>query len=490
MQTESPAVSDRTAPKLRRELNIWEAIGVSIALMAPSMAININPQGTAGLVGRAVPLAFVVATVGVLLIAYTFVRLTQRFHHSGSVYGFVGVTLGPRAGAFSGWVLAGTYLFYAVVTAVASGRFIADLVRSSGAWADAPDWLGFVFATIALGLVTFLATRPARGGTRILLVVEATTIALIVVVAIVILGRLLSHTAPDGQTFTLDVFTLPAGSDSSSVFLGVVFAFLSFAGFEAAATLGEEAKNPRRDIPRAILGTAIFGGVFFTVITAIEVMGFGTSAKQITAFANSGSLVGDLAGTYLSPVIGTVITLGATVSGIACCLACVVASSRLVFALSRDGLGPAPLGVVSAKHNVPARAAGAVSAGVLIAILVAWFVVRGTTLDLFLASATAGTLILLVVYGLATIGAIRLLFFSGTRQVAIWEVVIPVLALVVVGYTLFRNVIPLPEGSAWWGPGLSIAWLVITLVYVAVAGKAATRAGRLLAESEGLRVEA
>ena len=84
--------------KLHRNLSVWEAIGISLALMAPSMAASINPQGTATTVGRAVPIAFALAFVGVLLVAYTFVRLTQRFHHSGSVYGFVGATLGPRAG--------------------------------------------------------------------------------------------------------------------------------------------------------------------------------------------------------------------------------------------------------------------------------------------------------------------------------------------------------------------------------------------------------
>ena len=56
-------------PKLARELNIWEAIGISVALMAPSMAANINPQGMVGVVGRAIPLTFVLATVGVLLVA-------------------------------------------------------------------------------------------------------------------------------------------------------------------------------------------------------------------------------------------------------------------------------------------------------------------------------------------------------------------------------------------------------------------------------------
>jgi amino acid transporter len=60
------------------------------------MAANIKPARRAGAVGRAVPSAFALATVGVLLIAYTFVRLCQRFHHAGSVYGFVGAT--SRAG--------------------------------------------------------------------------------------------------------------------------------------------------------------------------------------------------------------------------------------------------------------------------------------------------------------------------------------------------------------------------------------------------------
>ena len=63
-------------PGLKRSLSVWQAVGLSLALMAPSMAANINPQGAIG-AGRAVPLAFLIAALGVLLVAYTFVRLTQ-----------------------------------------------------------------------------------------------------------------------------------------------------------------------------------------------------------------------------------------------------------------------------------------------------------------------------------------------------------------------------------------------------------------------------
>ncbi|QNE46523.1 APC family permease [Glaciihabitans sp. INWT7] len=479
-------VSETPVPKLRRNLSIWEAIGVSVALMAPSMAININPQGTIGLVGRAVPLTFAIATVAVLLIAYTFVRLSQRFHHSGSVYGFVGATLGARAGAFSGWAMAGTYIFYGAVTSMAAGIFLTSEIRALGIWKQAPDWLGFVIGAVLLGLVWFLASRPAKGGTRLLLIVESVTVALILIVTVVIIVKLLVGDVPAAQTFDLSVFTIQPGSDPSSVFLGVVFAFLSFAGFEAAATLGEEARNPRKDIPRAILGTAIFGGVYFIVVTAVEVMGFGTDEKGIKAFAASGSLLGDLGATYIAPWIGTVITLGASISAVACALACVVGASRLIYALSRDGLGPVPFKAVSAKHGVPSRAVGAVIVTIYVFIAVAWFVLQVKPFDLFVTSGTTGTLILLVAYVLATIGAVKLLFFSGDKRVKTWEIVIPVLALIVLGYTLFRNIFPFPVGAAWWGPGLSIAWLVIFLVIVIARPAAARRAGELLTKAEGL----
>ena len=89
-----------------------------------------------------------------------------------------------------------------------------------------------------------------------------------------------------------------------------MFGFLSFAGFEAAATLGEETRDPRRTIPRAILGVAIFGGVYFVVVTAVEVMGFGADDAGVAAFIKSPSLMGDLGTSYVATWVGDVITIG------------------------------------------------------------------------------------------------------------------------------------------------------------------------------------
>src|SRR5246127_866575 len=112
--------------------------------MSPSMAANINPQGAIG-AKRAVPLAFLIAAVGVLFVAYTFARLCQYYRHSGSVYAFVGATLGPRAGVVAGWGVPGTYVFYAVTTAAAAGIFGAGLLNTLGIWKNQPSWAPVIF---------------------------------------------------------------------------------------------------------------------------------------------------------------------------------------------------------------------------------------------------------------------------------------------------------------------------------------------------------
>jgi amino acid transporter len=472
--------------KLHRNLSIWEAIGISLALMAPAMAASINPQGTATTVGRAVPVAFGLAFVGVLLVAYTFVRLTQRFHHSGSVYGFVGATLGPRTGVISGWALTGTYTFYAVVTSMAGGRFASNFLNALGIWKHPPTWSGFLLGALGLLLVWWLAITPARGGTRVLLAAEAVTVTLIVIVIVIVFTKLAGHTAPHGLGVDWSVFKLPSGTPLSTVFLGVVFGFLSFAGFEAAATLGEETRRPNRDIPRAILGVAIFGGIYFFVVTAVEVMGFGTSAKAINAFINSTSLIGDLGTSYVASWLGTLITAGAMISAFGCALACAVGASRLTFALGRDGILPDGLRHVSPRRRTPTVAAAAVVLAAYVIIAFTWFVLRGDPFGLFVQSGVIGTLILLVVYVLATIGMVRLVFFTGQTSVRRWEIAIPVLGLIVLGYTLFRNVWPLPSGANWWGPSVAIAWFVVGIIGVLLRPGATRRAGELLTKSEGL----
>ncbi len=480
--------SPSSTPGLKRSLSVWAAVGLSVALMAPSMAANINPQGSALHAGRAVPLTFLIAAVGVLLVAYSFVRLCQYFHHSGSVYAFVGATLGPRTGVVAGWGLLGTYTFYAVVTSAAAGIFGTAFLQEVGIWHNPPTWAPFVLLAVALLLALVLAIMPTRRGAGVLLSVEGTTVALILVVTAVVLVRLLAGNAPGGHTFTLSVFSVSSGTPINEVFLGVVFGFLSFAGFEAAATLGEEAHRPTRDIPRAILGTAIFGGLYFVIVTAVEMMGFGADPAGVKAFTTSQSLLGDLGSSYVGSWVGDVITLGTAISAFGCCLACVVGAARLVYALSRDTAGPRGLGQSHSRWGTPvwATLAVVVAAGIIVIVETA-VAAQANAFNSFLWSGTIGTLILLVVYVLASVGCIMLVFVRHKLPVPMWQIIVPIAGLIVLGYTLYRNVWPWPAGSAKWIPLTSGIWLAVAVIVVIFAAGTARKLGAALAAREGIK---
>jgi amino acid transporter len=474
----------REGTSLRRSLSVWQAVGLSIALMAPSMAANINPQGTAGLVGRATPLAFFLAAIAVLLIAYVFVRLCQYYRHAGSVYVFAGATLGAPAGAIAGLGLMGTYTFYALVTSSAAGIFGSECLDIIGVWNNQPSWSGFLVGFIALVIALFLSIVPAKRAAEVLLTVEGVTVALILVVSAVVLVKMLAGDAPGDATFTMKVFSVPSGTSTSTLFLGIVFGLLSFAGFEAASTLGEETHHPQRDIPRAILGTAIFGGIYFTVVTAIEAMGFGTDAKGVAAFIDSGNTkgaLGELGSSYVGNWLGDLITLGAAVSAFACCLACVVGGSRLLFAIVRDFAPGHPVGRTGA-NDTPAAAAVVIAVVVFLIGFICAVFFNAVPFDTFLWSGTIGTLILLVAYILATVGCIKLIWIDKKMpHVRRWEIVIPLLALAMIVYTIYRNVIPYPtSGPSQWFPVVSLGWiLVVTLVAFLVPGFAQRLAGGL-----------
>ncbi|HEY2578328.1 MAG TPA: APC family permease [Streptosporangiaceae bacterium] len=475
-------------PGLKRNLSVWAAVGLSVALMAPSMAANINPQASATTAGRAVPLTFLIAAVGVLLVAYSFVRLCQYFHHAGSVYAFVGATLGPRTGVVAGWGLLGTYTFYAVVTSTAAGIFGTAFLQAVGIWPHPPTWAPFVLLAVALALALLLAIVPAKRGTSVLLSVEGATVALILIVTAVVLVRVVAGNAPAGHHFTLSVFAVTPGTSFSGLFFGVVFGFLSFAGFEAAATLGEEARHPTRDIPRAILGTAIFGGLYFVIVTAVEMMGFGAGKTGVAAFTGSPSLLGDLGSSYVGHWVGDVITLGTTISAFGCSLACTVGASRLLFALSRDTAGARATGQ-SSRWGTPVNATVTITAMSAAIVVIYTAAFHATAEDSFLWSGTIGTLILLVAYVLATLGCTMLVFVRRKLPVPMWQLVIPLAALVVLGYTLYRNVIPYPTGAGRWFPVVSGGWLLAAVVAVLFAPGTARRLGTALAAREGIAAE-
>jgi amino acid transporter len=296
-----------------------------------------------------------------------------------------------------------------------------------------------------------------------------------------VLVKLISHSAPSGHRVTMSVFTVPPGTGTSALFLGVVFGFLSFAGFEGAATLGEETTSARRNIPRAFIVTVALAGIFFVALTAVAAMGFGTTAAGVRAFAGSSSVLGDLGRSYIGSGLGDVVNVGVAISAFGGGLAAAVAASRLLFAFGRVGLVPALERGVTRGGN-PMVAFNVTMAAVAL-IYVVMMICGVAVRDIALWLATIGTFPLLFAYAFTTIGAGRYLF--GWRRLRPrWEIVIPVLAVAFIGYVLYKNLVPAPASPYDVFPYVAAAWLVLGAVLVVARPRMARSIGADLSQLE------
>ena len=468
---------------LRRELRFWEAIALSIAIMAPTAAMALNGTVPAQLVGRAVPLAFIFATVGVIFVSYAFIRLTGHFSHAGSVYAFSGATLGPRAGFFSGWALFGTYLAFTAASTAEVGLFGVAFFTGSGIWNGA-EWL--VIALVAGALIAWLAYGDIRVATRSLLGLEGISVALIVFLVVVIFVKLATGSAPGNQGFTADVFSVPGGTSVDTVATAAVFGFLSFAGFEGAASLGEETDNPRRNIPRAIGTAVLVAGGFYILVIVAQTLGFGTDAAGVKAFGGSSSPLGDLSKDYVGSALSDLINFGATVSAFASALGTATAGSRILFALARDGFGSRRLGQASARTGAPAGALAVVMT-IALTVVVVQRIIGTSPANAFLYAGTIGVLSLLVAYIVTNVGAMRFLF-GRVRRAPLWQVVVPLIAIAFLLYTIYKNV----KGAAFpydRFPFVVAAWLLVGLAIVVLLPGLARNIGAGLAREEGIEAE-
>jgi amino acid transporter len=458
--------------KLRPQLGVIEAMALSVGIMAPTAAMALNGSLAASITGTAVALAFLGAVITIMLTSYSFIEFSRQFAHAGSVYVFNGISFGARMGFLSAWGLLLTYTAFTVASTAEVGLFFQTFLGLIGVNVH---WL--IPALVAAALIWFLAHREVRFSTRTTLVVEALSVLLILVLAVVILGRGGAH----GLSTT--PFEIPKVG-LSAVALASVFGFLSFAGFEGAATLGEETGNPKRAIPRAILAAVLFTGTFYLVISYTQAIGFGTDDKGVAAFAGSTSPLVDLAKTYLGSTMAIAISLGATVSAFASALGTGLAASRLLFALGRDGFGPAALGNVHPRHASPYVAVATVMS---IAIVCDIILVEQTGASVFAYAGTVGVLSLLLVYLATQVGAIKLFRSIGRWRGA--QPVIPLIAIVLLGYALYANVYPIPAAPYSYFPYGVLAWVAAGIVIVLVSPKLVTRIGKALSQVDQMPVD-
>lgn len=464
MGTDVP-MTDVSRKGLRRQLGLIDAMILSVGIIGPTASIALNGSLAASIAGTAVPLAFLGAFITIVLIAYSFVAFSRRYAHAGSVYKFNGMAFGPRFGFLSAWALLLTYSAFVIGSCVEVGLFFQTFLSLFGATIN---WI--IPALIAAVIAWVLAHRQVRLSTRTTIVLEGLSVTAILIVTLIILARGGAH------GLSAKPFEIPT-QGLSAVALASIFAFLSFAGFEGAATLGEETSNPTKAIPRALWASVFFIGSFYVLVVYAQSVGFGLDAKGIQAFGTSSAPAMDLAKMYAGTTLAVVISLGATVSAFAAALSQVVASSRLLYALGRDGFGPAALGRTHPKHGSPYIA----NAVVVVAAIVIMLALSGQTgFNAFAWAGTVGVLALLLVYMATQVAAIWLFRRNGAWRAL--QPLIPLAAMVLLGYCIYSNVYPVPPAPFNYLPYGVLAWIIVGVVIVLAVPGLAEKLGRSFTE--------
>lgn len=480
MSATTPTSPTAIEPRPRRPLRTWEVTAISIGFMGPVMAMSLNGIGVAGLVGKAVPFTFLVSFIGTLLVAYGFIRLTGYITHAGSVYALAGSTLGPRAGFFGGFALLGTYIFFAACIAGACSVFFEAMMGEIGV--DLPGRAWMIIPVLVAGAALALNLRESKITARTLLGIGFVGIFAMLVLAVIILVRVGTGTAPVSTGIDLSALT-PGDAPITAIMTASVFAFLSWAGFESGTALGEEAENPKRVVPRALLLAVVIGGLVYVFVMFAQTVGFGTDAAGVDAFANAASTLTTLSSTYIGPWFAIVISVIAFLVAFASFLSSTAAASRLLFALARDGFGPAAF---AKRHPVTAVPTVAVLVAVLLTAAMALVlgVLGATSVDVYYWYATIGTLCMVIAYGMTSVGVIAHTFKRGSR-IPKWEALIPLLGL---SYLVFVYVVQVEgqEPPYSYFPWVTAAWCLIGLVIVLARPALAKRIGARLTEHDPL----
>jgi amino acid transporter len=469
-----------TGSGLHRNLRVWEVTALSVGFMGPVMAMSLNGIGVAGLVGKAVPFTFLVSFLGTMLVAYAFIRLTRYFTHAGSVYALAGVTLGPRAGFFGGFALLGTYLFFAACIAGACAVFFEAMLAELGM--TMPSWGWLVVPFVVSLFVVLLNLRESTVTTRTLLAIGMVGIVAMLVLSVVVIATVASGDAPVSTGIDLSTL-LPGDVSWTAIMTASVFGFLSWAGFESGASLGEETKDPKRTVPRALTYAVVAAGLIYTLVMFAQTIGYGTDTAGQEAFAGASSTLTELSSTYIGSWFAVLISVIAFFVAFASLLSSTAAAARLVFALARDGFGPAALARTSPRTGVPTTATLTVVALTLV-LVVLLAALGGGPVEVYYWYATIAVLCMVVAYGMTSVGVIRHTFRPGS-PIRKWEVVIPTLGLVYLVYVYVVQVAG-QEAPYTYFPWIAAAWCLVGAVVIFAKPRLAERIGaRLTVEDLG-----
>jgi amino acid transporter len=457
--------TETTTGLRRNAIGLREVTFQSITDMAPGAAIAASIPAGVAFAGGSLPLAVVFALIACLFCAWSIGLLAREMPSAGSLATYAARGIHPSVGFLVAWayVLCGWLIPPLVLLQL--GFTTDGTLHSEFHGYTANLW--WVWSILGALIVLAAGYYGIRTSTRLGTILGVFEIGVFLVLAVF----LVVHA---GSNNTLSVFTTkyttPGFHGISGVIAGSVFTILAFGGFEGAAPLAEETRDPRRNIQRAVLlSTLLIGALYVFTTYAIDVA-FGPAAfHNFTTGATSASWVGVARSLY--GIFWFFVFLAIVNSTIANSNAGVNVSSRTAYAMGRIRVFPSFFAHINARHRSP-----------VYSILAAFVITIAITLGLGLhytptvAFAMVGTgivILLVAIYILMNVACIGYFARKRTGFNVLSHLIIPLLGIAAfvpawlsgVGIPAFNFITPLPPPLSYMGPGVG-GWMLIGLIYL------------------------
>ena len=451
------------APLQRDAVGLPEVLFQSMTSMAPAAAIAASiPLGAAFAAG-ALPLAVLIAFIGILFTAWSIGQLAKHIPAAGSVATYSAAGLAPWVGFLVGWGYTAMQVLVLPLVMLQLGFTVA------GEWhaeqSSFPTSLWWIFTVAGTLLVCFLVYRGVRTSTKAGVWLGSVEIAVFLALSVALVVKAGSNNTL--QVFTTHFATVKGYTGMSGVVAAGVGALLAFAGFESAAALAEEAKHPRRNIPRAVMLATVLIGALFLFTTYAAAVGYGPGNLAGFASASNGVPWSGLART-IANVLWVFVLLAIINSTLACANANTNVFTRTGYALGRIGVLPRGLSNLHPRFRSP-------RVGVLVELLIGLAVtltlgLRYTPEVAFGIVGTAIVVVIVPIYIVANIACIG--YYARRREERNWvsHVVVPVIgaAALVPGFLSVAGITGVPglrfitalTSPYKYAPYVMAAWMV------------------------------
>ncbi len=435
------------APKL----TVIDAIAQSLAI-GPVLSAGLLATLVASAAGSAAPLAALLGAIGSICVGFAIIFYAQRFTGAGAIYEYVRRAGGALLGTFSAGIYFLGAMFLGGAGIYLAIGFFANMAGTAYLGLNLPWW---VWSLLALAAVFAFNHFGVQTTTRVQLILTAVAVLPILVLAVAII------VAGGANGNTLEVFN-PSGQYVGNLFQGVLFAITLFIGFEASASLSEETNNPKRTIPIAVIGTVVIAAIFYLLVLYASAIGFGID--KAGDWAKDPSPLSTLGTKYIGAWIAPWLDIALIVDMLAVASAFTATAARGWFALARDGLLPSALATTS-SYKTPVGG-NLLVAGLAVLFIAVTVISNVAPIDMFISSATAGTLLISLIYILLGILAFKVL---GADAPA-WNYVVLPFAILTPIFAIYGSVVPFPPAGSPPAIGIwmTVGAVVITAIWTAI----------------------